>query len=332
MFLRKLTIKSIFVFFIFTSFSYAIENSIIPHVEHFEKIENLPAKKYSRVQLEELSQALSRKQERIRVATFNMLFDLYDHKLDPHNRWPQRLPRIVDILAEMQPDILGVQELYPNQLNDLMPHLENAYAFFARPCSDGEMNGIFYRKERFEVVRSDVWYMTDTPRVPGSDTLTMLLLKDRRTGKQFAVFNAHLAFSNIEKRHYQIHFICRQVASNMKEIPVILTGDLNTFPNRLDLGKLPFYDGDYLHRLLLKHALYDSKDMSLIGHLGPYGTFTNGADDSTPFKGTGTPGVFLDHIYISEGILTLIHAVQPGTVGGLYPSDHMPLLIDAVVE
>lgn len=328
--LRKIIIQSIFVFCTFTS--YAVENSIIPLVEHFEKIENLPAKKYSKIQLEELSRALSRKQESIRVATFNMLFDLYDHKMEQQYRWPQRLPRIVDILLEMQPDILGVQELYPKQLNDLIPYLENEYAFFARPCADGEMNGIFYRKERFELILSEVWYMTETPKVPSAATLTMLQLKDRRTGKQFAVFNTHLAFSNIEKRHFQVNFICRQIAAIAKEKPVFLTGDLNTFPNRLDLGKLPFYDGDYLHRLLLKHALYDSKEMSLIGHLGPYGTFTNGSDDGTPFKGTGTPGVFLDHIYISAGIITLIHAVQPGKVGGLYPSDHMPLLIDAIVE
>lgn len=327
---RKIIIQSIFVFCVFTA--HAVENSIIPLVEHFEKIENLPAKKYSKVQLEELTSALSRKQERLRVATFNMLFDLYDHKMEPQYRWPQRLPRIVDTLSEMKPDILGVQELYPNQVNDLMPYLENDYAFFARPCSDGEMNGIFYLKERFEVVGSQVWYMTETPSAPNSATLTMLQLKDRRTGRQFAIFNTHLAFSNIEKRHFQVHFICQQMASLVKQMPVLLTGDLNTFPNRLDLGKLPFYDGDYLHRLLLKNALYDAKEMALIGHLGPYGTFTNGSDDGSPFNGTGTPGVFLDHIYISAGIIPLIHAVQPGTVGGLYPSDHMPLLVDVIIE
>lgn len=328
--LRNIILQSIFIFC--ACASHAVENSIIPLVERFEKIENLASKKYSKAQWEELSEALNRIHERIRVASFNMLFDLYDHKLEPHNRWPQRLPRIVELLAEMQPDVLGVQELYPNQVNDLLPYLESDYAFFAHPCSDGERNGIFYRKGRFDVLDSQVLLMAETPGVRDAATLTMLQLKDRRTGKQFAVFNTHLAFSNLEKRHFQAAFICREISLLSESMPVFLTGDLNTFPNRPDLGKLPFYDGDYLHRLLLKGGLYDAKEMALMGHLGPYGTFTNGSDDGVSFQGTGTPGIFLDHIYISSKVTALIHAVQPGTINGLFPSDHMPVMVDAIIN
>lgn len=329
MYFKKLTVL---IFCISLSCGYAVENSIIPLVEKFEKIENISAKKYSKMQFEEISAALSRKQESLRIVTFNTLFHLYDHNLSAENRWPQRLPRIVEVLAEMQPDVMGVQELYPSQLNDLMPYLEEDYAFFAYPCEDGEMNGIFYRKERFEVVKSQVWYMTEIPDVPSSETLTMLQLKDQLTGKVFALLNTHLAFSKVDKRGFQANFIGDHIDRVSKEMPVFLTGDMNTFPHRLDLEKLPFYDGDYVHRVLMKHSLYDSREMSVLGHLGPYSTFTNNSDDGVPFKGTGTPGVFLDHIYISKGITVLIHAVQPGTVGGLFPSDHLPVLIDAIID
>lgn len=309
----------------------AIENSVVPFIERIETIENLPVKKYSTNQFLEISSSLNRKNEKIRLATYNVLFDLYDHKLDEVNRWPQRIPRIVALLEEMQPDILGVQELYTHQLNDLLPFIGNTYSFYSRACEDGELNGIFYRKDRFEVVDSHVWYMTSTPDVPSSETLTMLQLKDKKTGKLMAVFNAHLAFSKIDKREFQARFIAQQIQDYAEKMPVVFTGDLNTFPNRLDLEKLPFYDGDYIHRILTQGALSDAREMAVLGHLGPLGTFSNLPDSIEAFQGTGTPGVFLDHIYVSDGIDVLVHAVEPGTIDGHYPSDHLPVIIDFTI-
>lgn len=306
----------------------SVENSIIPTIEKFEYVENLPAQKYSRQQFSEITSVLKRKDECIRLVTYNVLFNRYDHNLDEENRWPQRLPRIVELLEEMRPDILSVQELFTNQFIDLRPHVEHTFAFYCRDCEDGELSGIFYRKERFELIDSKVCYMTCTPDIPSSATLTMVQLKDLKTGKMFAVFNAHLSSSNAEKRDFQARFIAKNIKSFAQRMPVILTGDLNTFPNRLDLEKLPFYDGDYIHRLLTAGVLKDSKDVSILGHLGPISTFSNASDDAIPFTGTGTPGVFLDHIYVSKGIQVLIHAVQAGTVNGHFPSDHLPVLID----
>ncbi len=303
----------------------AVENSIIPLMEKFERVENLPKQKHSRLQYEEISAALSRKEERIRFVTYNMLMDDYDKDLDQENRWSQRLPRIVELLEEMQPDIIAVQELSLNQYEGLKQHLE-AFSFYSRECVDGELNGIFYRKERFERIESQVWYMT--PDGP----LTMVQLKDLKTDQQFAVFNTHLAFSKVDKRDFQARFIAEKVEEFAKAMPVLLAGDLNTFPHRLELKKLPFYDGSYIHRILTKGALKDSQELALLGNLGPLSTFSNAGEDPTAFKGTGTPGVFLDHIYVSKGIQVLMHGVQPGTVNGHFPSDHLPVLIDFIIN
>ena len=322
----------IFTSFLICSFlAESVENSIIPMIEKIEVIDNLPANKYSTNQFAEITTTLNRKEERIRLVTYNTLFHLYDHNLDEVNRWPQRLPRIIELIKEMQPDIIGVQELYTSQAKDLLPLIEEQYAFYSRDGENEELNGIFYRKERFEVVGQQVLFMT-APNTSGSATLTMLQLKDLKTGKSFAVFNTHLAFSQIDKRDFQVRFIAEHLQPFTEQMPVILTGDLNTFPNRLDLEKLPFYDGDYIHRILTKGALKDAKDVSILGHVGPISTFSNDPSSIAPFSGTGTPGIFLDHIYISKGIEVLIHAVQPGTVDGHYPSDHLPVLIDFIVD
>jgi endonuclease/exonuclease/phosphatase family metal-dependent hydrolase len=242
------------------------------------------------------------------------------------------LSTIVELINDVQPDIIGVQELYSDQLNDLKSYLEPTYEFYCKPCKDGELNGIFYRRERFEPIDCKVLYMTETPDIPSGGTLTMIQLKDHKTGRIFAVFNTHLAFSNIEKREFQARFIADHVEIYAKQMPVIVMGDLNTFPNRPDLKRFPFYDGDYIHRLLTQYSLRDARERAIIGHLGPISTFTNELDEAVPFKGTGTPGVFLDHIYVSSAIFVLVHAVQPGKVDGHFPSDHLPVIVDYLVE
>jgi endonuclease/exonuclease/phosphatase family metal-dependent hydrolase len=329
--LKALVVTLLFPLY-FTLALEAVENSVIPQIERWEKVEQLPMNCYSKNQFLEIVAALEQKEERIRVATYNVLFNLYDHNLDKLNRWPQRLPRIVELIEEMQPDILGVQELYPDQLLDLFPYLEETFDFYAPASQGGELNGIFYRKDRFELIDSQGWRMSTTSKIAISETLTMLQLKDLKTGKCLAVFNTHLAFSKIEERDFQARFIADKIHSYAEKMPVILTGDMNTFPHRLDLDKLPFYDGDYIHNILTKHDLRDAKEVSLLGHLGPISTFTNATTDGIPFKGIGTPGVFLDHIYVSDGITVLLHAVQSGTVQGHFPSDHMPVLIDCILK
>lgn len=329
--LNKLFVNTLIYSFVTCSSLFSIENSVIPMIEKFESMESLNLNKYPRNQLQEIESALQQKEMRLRIATYNILFNDCDHNLEFENRWPQRLPRIVELLNEMQPDIIGVQELYPGQLKDISPYMKN-YSFVAKPCADKELNGIFYRTDRFELLNSTVLYMTKTPQVPSSETLTIVQLKDKKSGKSFALFNTHLAFSNVNKREFQARFIAEQVEILAAQMPVFLTGDLNTFPQRLDIGNLPFYDGDYIHRIFTKKGLKDAKEVSILGHLGPISTFSNADGNPTPFKGTGTPGVFLDHIYVSSGITVLMHAVQPGTVNGHYPSDHLPVLIDCVIN
>lgn len=328
--INKLLSKIIFLSFILGfNLDASLENSITPHIENFESIDALPFQKYSKNQLTEIESALKRKNDRIRVVSFNMLANDAEEQREEINRWPSRLPRIVEILNDMQPDVIGSQELYQNQLNDLLPYIQDTFSFYGKPRSDGELNGIFYSKNRFEMIKGSVWQIPTMGKL--SNTVTMVQLKDIRTGNIFAIFNAHLAFG-ADEREQEVRFIIEKITPIAKTMPVMLTGDLNTFPNRLDLDRLPFYDGDYTHRLLTNDVFQDSSDVSLLGHLGPISTFTNAPGDGIPFRGYGTPGVMLDRIYVSKGITVLIHAVQGGTINGYFPSDHMPVLIDCLID
>src|ERR1700722_12427676 len=114
--MRSLLALSLTLFTI--TFGYGVENSVIPLMEKFECVENLPLSKYSEEQAEEILCALEKKGSKIRLATYNMLFTLYVHNLAEVNRWHNRFPRIVEMVHEMHPDILCVQELYDNQVKD----------------------------------------------------------------------------------------------------------------------------------------------------------------------------------------------------------------------
>lgn len=333
MMINKTTFYSTVLFLLtFAFFLESVENSIIPTMEKFEAIENISKNKYSHEQYSKIQWALKQKRNRIRVTSYNMLFNRFDQNLAPENRWPQRLPRIVQLIQEMNPDIIGTQELMPSQVQDLLPYLNETYTFYSRNSDSGEQNGIFYRTRRFSVLRKKIFNMTETPHIHSSSTLTMVQLKDRVTGKTLAVCNAHLAFADIEKRTFQAHFIAEKTRAIASHMPVMFMGDLNTFPNRPDLEALPALDGDYVNSILSRSVLKDARLLSVVGHVGPISTFTNKEGSTAPFEGTGSPGVFLDHIYVSRGITVLLHAVQPGTVDGHFPSDHMPVVIDCVLS
>lgn len=330
--MKVIITKTLFSFLILTTvFAGGTENSIALRLENSLILENLPVEKYSKNQFFEIASALQHAQERVRIVTFNMLINKRDYKTEECYRWPQRLPRIVEVLEELAPDVIGAQELYQSQLDDLLAQIGSDYSFYGKPRTDGEVNGVFYRKSRFELVGSEVW------TIPGvGNNVTMVQLQDLKTGQLFAVFNSHISFDGPDDREEEIQFILKQIHSVAEKMPVLFSADFNIFPNRLDLDTLPFYDGDYIHRLLTKNVFKDSSEVSLLGHLGPLSTYTNTPEDKkvfpTPFKGTGTPGVILDHIYVSKEITVLTHAVQPATVNGHYPSDHLPLVIDCLIN
>lgn len=329
--------KYFYFFLVFIhSFVFSLENSIVPTIEKTETLENLSKEKYPPTLYQKIVAALEQKENKIRCMSYNVLFNIADHQHLEENKWPNRLPRIVDAIRKIDPDIMGIQEPYQDQIDDLLAFLGDTYDFYVAAGTVGEKNGIFYKKSRFSLLDHQGWNLSPKNQKQ-TKALSMVHLKDLQTGKELAIFNMHFAFSNIEQREYEAHFVSDTISSYVKNIPVIFMGDLNTFPNRPDIKAFPAYDGDYIHSILKKH-LFDTKEVSLLGHVGPLSTYTNDDRIFDPvtnkplaFVGEGTPGVYLDHIYASEKVTVLIHAVDPVREKGCFPSDHMPVIIDCLL-
>lgn len=328
------------LFFIFP-LSAAIETTVIPQLTNLRQIKNIDQKKYSQSQYKVITEALTHKTSIIRVASYNMLYDRYDHLLPASYRWKERCSRIVDLIDEMHADLICFQELYPKQISELLEEIGEDY-FLAGPvpCQDEEpeeFNGILIRKGRFQCQEVTIWYISDTPKEPSSDpfskeqrSVTEAHLTDWVSGKELAILSTHTTFGSPDSREYAAKLLASHIEPICKNKPVILAGDFNTFSSRLDQPQLPYFDGNYMLKLITSKSLRNSRDAALIGTLGPLSTYTNKDGALMPFQGQGTPGVFLDHIFVGGPLLVLAQAIEPATVNGFYPSSHMPVIIDCI--
>ncbi|MFZ4099424.1 MAG: endonuclease/exonuclease/phosphatase family protein [Chlamydiia bacterium] len=312
----------------------AIENSIIPQMNQCRQLSSLQLDKYPTALQEEIREALQHTGDCLRIATYNVLFSGHDDQLAWRDRWPQRLPRLVETIRNIDPDILAVQELLSEQLDDLQSLLKDCFNVYVPSAPYGELNCVFYRSDRLELLKGTTVILCDKPRLM-SDSLTIVQLMDRQTGLPIALFNTHLPFHSID---WQVDH-ARKIADHLREaaqsMPTVFCGDLNTFATLLDRPTLPLYGGEYVERILSASGVQDARLHALVGHLGPLGTFTSHNDrrlKAKPFSGFGVPGVILDHIYVSASVHVLVHGIETATVGGEFGSDHMPVVIDCLVD
>lgn len=313
----------------------AISDSVIPLIAAAETAANLQPTKYSQKQFEKIVQALQGCENRIRLVSYNMLFNIRDHELFEEDRWYNRFPRLLKLIHWMQPDILCSQELHRDQLDNLLPEMNQHFVFFGEENkAEGEIDGIFVRRDRFDVANVKVWLIA--PELPNSypHNLLHLELCDKKTKARFSVFNTHLPYLSADEREYSAKFVQERVEEVTSQMPVFLAGDLNTIPHRLDLPELPFYDGDYIQQILSQGSLRDTMKLAILGHLGPIATFTTTptSKTGTPFQGEGVPGIILDHIFCNSSPVILIHAIEPAKVDGHFPSDHMPVIVDFLLK
>lgn len=331
-----------------------VSRSVVADMEKALNEKNPSKKKYSLDQIKEIQEALQRKDEKIRVVSYNVLFDIFDDSLEGEaqmHSWEQRHERVQKLIEHINPDVLCVQETCPNQLKKLQELFQDKLECFTGDKQKGEINAIFYKKDRFTLQKdeSSLFILPTDPRdqtvdhsphmlpkalEPGTSA-TMATLFDNITKTPFSVINTHLTFRRINSRYLQAQFINDLAASLQKKgLSVIFTGDLNTFPNHKTNTNLPFYDGNRVEKVFEK-TMKDTEQEALLGHFGAqatgvYSFWTKDHKTASEDANQG-PRVVLDHAYVTPDITVLTHASDPALVGGLLPSDHLPLITDILL-
>ena len=252
--------------------------------------------------------------QNLKIITYNIR---YDNPNDGENNWLNRKDDLCAQLNFYDPDIFGIQEALPNQINDISNVLTKYnHVGIARDGQDkGEASNIFYKKENFTVIQQNTFWLSETPNIisKGWDAAlnricTYALFKNKKTKQLFWVFNTHLDHLGEVAKTKSIELIVSKIKTvNAKNYPVVFMGDFNSEP-----GEAP--------AVLLSRALMDTRTVSREPSFGPEGTF-NAFTFHEPVKR------LIDYIFVSEnGLRVRQHAVLSDSKNCHYPSDHLPVL------
>ena len=257
--------------------------------------------------------------QQLSVATFNIRLDVAS---DSPNHWKNRKEKVVSQVLFHQWDVLGVQEALPNQVADLKALLP-AYGFTGVGREDGdnkgEFSGIFYKKDKLELLASETFWLSLTPTVPGSKSwdaaitriVTWAKFKHKKSGKIFYHFNTHFDHIGQEARRQSAHMLLQKVNSIAGNTAAIITGDFNAQPKDEPI-RIIVDETNPLH-------LTDAKVLSKNGHYGPVGTF-NGFG---PKEKDEAP---IDYIFMKGKWQVLQHATISQAWGGRFASDHFAVM------
>ncbi|MFK7817698.1 MAG: endonuclease/exonuclease/phosphatase family protein, partial [Planctomycetaceae bacterium] len=102
----------------------------------------------------------------LRVMSFNIRLGVAK---DGDNHWDKRKDFVAETIRAYKPDLVGTQETWHFQADFLKEKLPDfGYVGWTRQAGkEGEQCGIFFRKDRFDVVESGQFWLSKTPEEKG---------------------------------------------------------------------------------------------------------------------------------------------------------------------
>ncbi len=247
---------------------------------------------------------LNAKNFSVNVMTYNVLSDM------GNGRGSDARARMVETILENNVDVLGTQEDSADNSEYFLENLEN-YDVYKGELDDG--NYIYWRKDKFNVVKKSYLFLSDTPVTPSkfsgasaNTTMSYVILEDKTTAKQFLLVNVQAdEKANDKVRTQQMKVVAEQVEKiNKNDLPVIVLGDLNTAATDILSQNKSF---------ALSSKVAKSKGDSK-------GTLVNS------FTERDATSVHDCIIVNTDSVCTDYYTVVNNIKDGKYPSDHLPVL------
>ena len=253
----------------------------------------------------------------LRVMSFNIR---YINPGDTGNRtWQARRDQVADVMRADNPDLVGLQEAFRSMLDDIAARLPG-YQEIGVGREDGNGTGeyaaLLVRKERFKVLDSGTFWLSDTPDVPNSRSwknqvtriCTWARLEDRSSGRPLFFYNTHFDHESQEAREKGARLILEHIAKRPPGTPIVLTGDFNAAEDNpaitvLEQGPPALVDA--------WRTLHPDVPLSESGTMSNF----TGATDSGK----------IDYIFVPAGTLVDDAKILRSHQNGVYPSDHYPV-------
>jgi endonuclease/exonuclease/phosphatase family metal-dependent hydrolase len=238
---------------------------------------------------------------------------------DGEDAWPKRKEFVAETIRAYDPDLLGTQEVRPDQYDFLVEKMPD-YTPVGVGRDDGKRKGefslILVRKSRFSVIDSGTFWLSEKPDEAGSkswDTAitrvcSYAVLKDNVTNREFLFANTHFDHKGVQARLHSGELLRDKLPVLAEGRPIILTGDFNCHET----------DAPYRALTTGERKLLDSYRV-----VNP----TVAPDEASfgGFKGT-TKGRRIDFIFHTPDVRATAAAIdRTKNAGGRYPSDHYPV-------
>lgn len=151
--------------------------------------------------------------------------------------WKQRYPIVAQLIKFNDFDIIGLQEVYNHQLHDLLNNLPE-YNYVGVGRNDGKTAGeyspVFYKKEKFELLSSGTFWLSEDTTRPnkGWDAALPRIcswsqLKDKTSQTDVYFFNLHMDHIGIVARRESAKLVLKKIKEIAKDSPAVLVGDFN---------------------------------------------------------------------------------------------------------
>ena len=241
----------------------------------------------------------------MRVMSFNVLC----------RDWAPRVQPVTDVIRAYAPDVFGLQEAHADWMDAVCAAFPD-YAYVGVGRNDGKREGefspVFYRKDRFSLLDSGSFWLSETPDVPGKgwDAACIRIcswakLEDKTNGKSFAAMNTHLDHRGPVAAENGMALILSR-AAQFGELPVLLTGDFNSFPDSAP------------YRRAISSGFSDARDIAPV------------RDDLYTFHNFGDPNdnafqKIIDYIFVKNCKSVESFRVVTDRPDGFLPSDHYPV-------
>lgn len=265
-------------------------------------------------------------QAQLTVISFNIR---YDNPADSQNAWSYRRHSLSEFVLKQNPDIVGLQEVLPHQIQDLDSMLNShsdpslAFSWVGVGREDGQQNGefcpIFYNRKKYKLLAWETRWLSPTPSVPskGWDAAlpriaTIAKFQEYTSRREYVVINTHLDHLGEQAKINSAKLLVSWLDTLAEEsAPVLVLGDFNA-----DRKSSP------IRWIMASQRVF----MANASSLNSQGTFNGFVDRSltaeAPNSATEIDFIFYSHHF--QLISSTIDYTQRGP--GLFLSDHYPVI------
>ena len=223
-------------------------------------------------------------------------------------------------LSSKDADVMGFQEATPEWMGILASKLES-YAYISEYRTGDEREGteanpVFYKKDKFDLVDSGTFWLSETPDVVGSKypgagcerVCTFAVLRDKALGRDIAFLNTHLDNVSYAAIYHGMTLINSKIKEFiLKDYPIILTGDFNSVEGSGAYNAASVY-------------LNDTKYQAPV------------TDSGYTYHDYGKQELLLDYIFASNKVTPLRYSIIRDKINKSYLSDHYGIFVDFRID